>query len=172
MKCNVVSLSVSADADMPGQHQDILTCGVCQKPFMLADIVKFIQHKVLACNKENYSCGEENIIDSADSDDGSGGISLGVVNTRRPSISAPMKKSSTSGTRLLCTPPPHDGEPRCSTPIREAPSEEHCSEEDDVKPRSIKQELDSTTSSPDEGPCKKLRTDVVDAESNTTHSGN
>lgn len=156
---------------MPGQHQDMLTCGVCQKPFMLADIVKFIQHKVLACNKENYSCGEGNIIDSADSDDGSGGISLGVVNTRRPSISAPMKKSSTSGARLLCTPPPQDSEPRCSTPIKEDPSEEHCLEEDDVKPRRIKQELDSSTSSPDEAPCKKLRTDVVDAESNTIHSG-
>ncbi|QQP55050.1 Putative LOC100743078, partial [Caligus rogercresseyi] len=32
---------------------DTLTCGVCQKDFALADIVKFIQHKVLTCNKEN-----------------------------------------------------------------------------------------------------------------------
>jgi hypothetical protein len=32
-----------------------LTCGVCRKDFALADIVKFIQHKVLTCNKENYS---------------------------------------------------------------------------------------------------------------------
>lgn len=34
--------------------QDILTCGACQKTFTLSDIVKFIQHKVLQCNKENY----------------------------------------------------------------------------------------------------------------------
>lgn len=38
----------------PGAIQDILTCGLCQKTFALADIVKFIQHKVLQCNKENY----------------------------------------------------------------------------------------------------------------------
>ena len=36
---------------------DTLTCGVCRKDFALADIVKFIQHKVLTCNKENYQCG-------------------------------------------------------------------------------------------------------------------
>jgi len=34
--------------------QDILTCGACQKAFALSDILKFIQHKVLQCNKENY----------------------------------------------------------------------------------------------------------------------
>ncbi|CAL1261035.1 unnamed protein product [Larinioides sclopetarius] len=32
---------------------DILTCGVCRKDFPLADIVRFIQHKVQLCNKEN-----------------------------------------------------------------------------------------------------------------------
>jgi len=32
---------------------DTLTCGVCGKEFALTDIVKFIQHKVLNCNKEN-----------------------------------------------------------------------------------------------------------------------
>ena len=39
---------------------DTLTCGVCRKEFALADIVKFIQHKVLTCNKENYRCSTEN----------------------------------------------------------------------------------------------------------------
>ena len=32
---------------------DILTCGVCQKEFTLNDIVSFIWHKVIGCNKEN-----------------------------------------------------------------------------------------------------------------------
>ncbi|KAH9375101.1 hypothetical protein HPB48_010361 [Haemaphysalis longicornis] len=35
------------------QQQDFLTCGVCQKEFALSDIVRFIQHKVHSCNKEN-----------------------------------------------------------------------------------------------------------------------
>lgn len=42
--------STEADATV----QDMLTCGTCQKVFALSDIVKFIQHKVLQCNKENY----------------------------------------------------------------------------------------------------------------------
>lgn len=33
--------------------QDTLTCGSCQKVFVLSEIVKFIQHKVHSCNKEN-----------------------------------------------------------------------------------------------------------------------
>lgn len=47
----------TADSDtteQPEVTQDILTCGSCQKTFALSDIVKFIQHKVLQCNKENY----------------------------------------------------------------------------------------------------------------------
>lgn len=128
------------------QDTDVLTCGACQKTFALGDIVKFIQHKVLACNKENY-CSEpgNNNVESGDSDG-----EVGVV-VRRPSISAPMKRSE---------------EPRCSTPKRRAaPSS--------ASPTPIKAELESSPSlsSPDEGPSKKLRTDFVDAQSNTTNSG-
>lgn len=51
------SFRITADSESttePGAIQDILTCGSCQKTFALGDIVKFIQHKVLQCNKENY----------------------------------------------------------------------------------------------------------------------
>lgn len=54
---NSFSFSLTADSEStaePGAIQDILTCGSCQKTFALGDIVKFIQHKVLQCNKENY----------------------------------------------------------------------------------------------------------------------
>lgn len=44
----------SETTEQPEVTQDILTCGSCQKTFALSDIVKFIQHKVLQCNKENY----------------------------------------------------------------------------------------------------------------------
>lgn len=46
--------TADSDSTEQGQIQDMLTCGSCQKTFALADIVKFIQHKVLQCNKENY----------------------------------------------------------------------------------------------------------------------
>uniref|UniRef100_A0A023F113 Putative c2h2-type zn-finger protein n=1 Tax=Triatoma infestans TaxID=30076 RepID=A0A023F113_TRIIF len=173
-----------ADVELQ-QPSDVLTCGACQKPFALGEIVKFIQHKVLACNKENYSCepsGTNNSLDSGDSDDGGGGGGnvLGVVGTRRPSISAPIKKvlppSGTAGSgggRISCTPSPPDEEPRCSTPKRRPrPSTPVHMSEEDIKAHRIKLESDSTPphSSPDEGTCKKLRTDVSDAQSNTTNT--
>jgi hypothetical protein len=92
-------LSVTADAEVV---QDILTCGACQKPFALADICKFIQHKVLSCNKENYSLGyqasEHDPNTDSDGDGGGGGSMQPLsVNSRRPSISAPIsgKKGAT-----------------------------------------------------------------------------
>ncbi|XP_064484055.1 B-cell lymphoma/leukemia 11A-like isoform X2 [Ornithodoros turicata] len=50
--------------------QDLLSCGVCQKEFALADIVKFIQHKVHSCNKENCILfdGDDGGADGYDSD--------------------------------------------------------------------------------------------------------
>ncbi|KAL0266889.1 UNVERIFIED_CONTAM: hypothetical protein PYX00_009317 [Menopon gallinae] len=174
-------------ADTEITQQDLLTCGSCQKPFPLADIVKFIQHKIIICNKENYSLGYVTSGETCDDNSDDGGSSgpghpLGVVNSRRPSISAPInsKKSSTPNqVRLVCSPPstspkiPED-EATTSTPKRRAGSssplgskddvENHLSE-DDIKPR-IKQEMDAG-SSPDD--VKKIR--GVDAESNTTHSG-
>jgi hypothetical protein len=69
-------------------------------------------------------------------------------------------------------------EPPSSTPKRRAGSSSPAGKADelnhniqdvDLKPR-IKQEQD-TASSPDEAIVKRIRTDVVDAESNTTHSG-
>ncbi|XKL65074.1 hypothetical protein PGB90_005160 [Kerria lacca] len=173
------------DSDTGQIHQDILTCGVCQKPFALGDINKFIQHKVHACNKENYALEQNNIQESPDNDDaGCGGIPLAVVNTRRPSISAPIKKGINAAGRLICSSPLQlDEEARCSTPKPRTPNSsnsptpikdeididhhENCTDDDEMKPRKIKQELDSTNSSPD---LLKKNREVVDAESNTTHS--
>lgn len=49
-----VLFTADSDTTEPEVTQDILTCGSCRKTFALSDIVKFIQHKVLQCNKENY----------------------------------------------------------------------------------------------------------------------
>ena len=32
---------------------DFLTCGGCRRKYDLSDLTKFVQHKVLDCNKEN-----------------------------------------------------------------------------------------------------------------------
>ena len=139
-----------------------------------------------ACNKENYAL-EQNSQESPDNDDaGCGGIPLAVVNTRRPSISAPIKKGINATGRLTCSSPLQmDEEARCSTPKPRTPNSsisptpikdemddhhDNCTDDDELKPRRIKQELDSTNSSPDLL-SKKNRAEVADAESNTTHSG-
>ncbi|XP_017468634.1 PREDICTED: B-cell lymphoma/leukemia 11A [Rhagoletis zephyria] len=98
------SMSHSDAMETDTSAQDMLTCGSCQKTFALSDIVKFIQHKVLQCNKENYGqCSTQAPTTDRDADDGR---PLSLVN-RRPSISAPIiiRKASGSGSRIH-TPPP------------------------------------------------------------------
>ena len=61
---------------------------MCRKEFPLAEIVRFIQHKIHSCNKENYrlagqSGGRPGRDDPVESSSTS-------VCTRRPSISAPI----------------------------------------------------------------------------------
>ncbi|KAJ8919501.1 hypothetical protein NQ315_002122, partial [Exocentrus adspersus] len=171
---------VAADADgVEGDpHQDILTCGVCQKPFALSDIVRFIQHKVAACNKENFGQCYPNNERDRDNDDGT--LPLSTINTRRPSISAPISGKKNAGSRVHTPPPasprlPAPGDlcvdgAASSTPKRRASSPlTSSSMEEDIKPN-IKQEKLDTTMSPEENSCKRSRTEVADAESNTTHS--
>ena len=91
-----VFLFITADPELVGG--DTLTCGVCRKDFALADIVKFIQHKVLTCNKENYQCGRSSENGTAGGDNtpsaaASSAVQAGV-DTRESLINA----SSTSGT--------------------------------------------------------------------------
>ncbi|VEN43184.1 unnamed protein product [Callosobruchus maculatus] len=59
-----------------------------------------------------------------------------------------------------------------STPKRRASSPLTGSslDEDGVKPIIKQEKIDTTSSSPEEGSCKRSRTEVADAESNTTHS--
>lgn len=173
---------VTVDADGAGSdsHQDILTCGVCQKPFALSDIVRFIQHKVASCNKENFGQCFTNTDRERDNDDGA--LPLSTINTRRPSISAPISGKKASGSRVHTPPPasprlPAPGDlcvdgAASSTPKRRASASPLTSSSledgEDIKPN-IKQERMDTT---EEGShCKKSRTEFADAESNTTHSG-
>lgn len=74
--------------------QDTLTCGVCQKDFPLADIVRFIQHKVQSCNKENCL-----LFGDSDSED------LVLNASRRPPISAPLAARKEAPSRRDLTPP-------------------------------------------------------------------
>lgn len=94
---------MSRRAEPEEMAPDSLTCGVCRKEFPLGEIVRFIQHKVLSCNKENYrvmcarsgrggggSDGDSHPL-QIDGSSGSGASAVtGSVCSRRPSISAPI----------------------------------------------------------------------------------
>uniref|UniRef100_A0A6P7G3K1 Uncharacterized protein LOC114337339 n=1 Tax=Diabrotica virgifera virgifera TaxID=50390 RepID=A0A6P7G3K1_DIAVI len=172
------SIITDADGVEEDPHQDILTCGVCQKPFALSDIVRFIQHKVTSCNKENFGqCYTNN---EKDRDGDEGNLPLSTINTRRPSISAPISGKKATGNRVHTPPPasprlPAPGDlcvdgAASSTPKRRASSPlTSSSPEEDIKPLIKQEKMDNTTSS-EENSCKRSRTEVADAESNTTHS--
>ncbi|KAH0810244.1 hypothetical protein GEV33_012548 [Tenebrio molitor] len=172
--------SADAEGAGPDGHQDILTCGVCQKPFALSDIVRFIQHKVASCNKENF--GQCFAAADRERDNEDGALPLSTINTRRPSISAPISGKKGSGSRVHTPPPasprlPAPGDlcvdgAASSTPKRRASASPLTSSSledgEDIKP-DIKQERMDTTE--ESSQCKKSRTEFADAESNTTHSG-
>ncbi|XP_033150393.1 AF4/FMR2 family member 4 [Drosophila busckii] len=91
MRIKMPAVRIAQDSDSTENDavaaQDILTCGACQKAFALSDIVRFIQHKVVQCNKENYGqCTTQAPSMDRDADEGR---PLSLVN-RRPSISAPI----------------------------------------------------------------------------------
>ncbi|XP_015834906.1 B-cell lymphoma/leukemia 11B isoform X2 [Tribolium castaneum] len=170
---------IDADGAGTDTHQDILTCGVCQKPFALSDIVRFIQHKVASCNKENF--GQCFAATDRERDNDDGALPLSTINTRRPSISAPISGKKASGNRVHTPPPasprlPAPGDlcvdgAASSTPKRRASASPLTSSSmedgEDIKP-DIKQERMDTTE--ESSQCKKSRTEFADAESNTTHS--
>ncbi|XP_022913314.2 B-cell lymphoma/leukemia 11A isoform X1 [Onthophagus taurus] len=177
-------LAADVDGAESDTHPDILTCGVCQKPFALSDIVRFIQHKVASCNKENF--GHCYSTSERDRDNEDGALPLSTINTRRPSISAPISGKKAGSSTRVHTPPP--ASPRLpapgdlsvdgaasSTPKRRASSSPLTSSSledgEDLKAH-IKQERIDPTSSPEEGShaSKKSRTEFADAESNTTNS--
>ncbi|XP_026730452.1 B-cell lymphoma/leukemia 11A isoform X2 [Trichoplusia ni] len=174
----------------PGVPADTLTCGACRRAFALADIVRFIQHKISSCDKDltSYHCYSTG--PNSDQEDGSrpGQVSSGSTSVRRPSLlTARRPPSSRVHTPPLASPsiahpdlledggasstPKRllDADAGVSTPKRRASTSPmpSSSPDEDIKPK-IKQEHMDTSSSPED--TKKSRTEVADAESNTMHS--
>ena len=84
---------------------DTLTCGVCKKEFALADIVKFIQHKVLTCNKENYTATEKKSVqenggaNETVSASETSATTVNTTTTTSTSLSSDLSPSSSTLTR-------------------------------------------------------------------------
>ncbi|XP_047099225.1 protein VASP homolog [Schistocerca piceifrons] len=187
-----------SDAESP-PGQDTLTCGGCAKAFALADIVRFIQHKVLSCaaapaasaasttapgtpcNNNNNNSGAA-AKDDYDSDGGSTG---GVVSSRRPSISAPITTRKARPPPAASPSAPGGGEasplpllpmlsppPPSSTPKRRGADSDDEESLADAKPPRGLVKLEDAASSPEDAASgvKRCKTDVADAESNTTNS--
>ena len=89
-----VFLFITADPELVGG--DTLTCGVCRKDFALADIVKFIQHKVLTCNKENYQCSRSSENGAAGGDNSPSAASAPVQGDPRESLNSSLNAPCTT----------------------------------------------------------------------------
>ena len=172
---------------------------MCQKDFALSDIVKFIQHKVQSCNKENYLLYAEH--EDYDSDPNehngnNGGTGIPIVNSRRPSISAPIARrdrmvapgGGSHGTPLaLCMPLSTSPSPHSDTkPMNsDAAVSPHSSYGDDGIPhhslhlhahhhhhRHHQRRLSEAHVIDRDSPLQRLhKPRQVDAESNTTYTG-
>ncbi|KAH0999412.1 hypothetical protein HUJ04_012849 [Dendroctonus ponderosae] len=176
-----VSLSMAREhiPDADGQeliddHQDILTCGICKKSFPLSDIVHFIHHKGHSCNKENF--GQCFINPDRDRDNDDGSLPLSTINTRRPKhknlntgLVHQAKKMRLPAPSDLCVDGAASSTPkrRASSPLTTSGSTD---DGEDHKPTIKQERIDTTNSSPEDPSHKKCRTEVADAESNTTHS--
>ena len=57
---NIDILLAVADEVKQKSGGDFLTCGGCRKKYDLSDLTKFVQHKVLDCNKENADLSKGN----------------------------------------------------------------------------------------------------------------
>ena len=146
------SFLISADPELVGG--DTLTCGVCRKEFALADIVKFIQHKVLTCNKENYRCATENGGDSTasgESDvDATTGPGTGANSTPISRTTTPQQQPRRHSISTV-------------TPGKSSPTPDN---NNDVK---FEELTTSSTTAADSS--RKKKVELVDAESNTIVSG-
>ncbi|XP_022242404.1 B-cell lymphoma/leukemia 11A-like [Limulus polyphemus] len=151
--------------------QDVLTCGVCQEDFALSDIVKFIQHKVHNCNKENCAYYNGGDIDGLrKNDDSSNAFQL-----RQPTISATICKMD-----LALSSFPNKLEETCRNPVlalepfkdsraRTSPDSVQLKNTLSTDPEGTLKENRSNSeepSSPVEGAHQQGR--VVDADTNTT----
>lgn len=162
----------NADPELIGG--DTLTCGVCQKDFALADIVKFIQHKVLTCNKENYQCKT--------SENGTGGNSgesdvEGATNNNN-------NNNSTNNNNNVVTSPITLQRRKSQENNKSDLDKSTSSEDDENKDKDINVDgnaaADSSNShvksesldlSDSNSVCKKRKTDCVDADTNTVVTG-
>ena len=166
------SFFISADPESVGG--DTLTCGVCKKEFALADIVKFIQHKVLTCNKENYSnCNTEGKKTSAEN--GSDSVEVSETTTTTTLTTTTLSTNPAASTAASATLTGRRHSISTTTPVTEVKSLVTAAaaaaggsttgqtgvDNNNLPSQLVKTELES----------RRNKVECVDAESNTVNSG-
>ncbi|XP_066974962.1 B-cell lymphoma/leukemia 11A-like [Macrobrachium rosenbergii] len=136
--------------DGPTECADVLTCGVCQKDFLLADILRFIQHKVHNCQAPTQNC---------DSD----AHHTGGVDAEDSSRSAAAPTSAASRDHNGDAVGGNESSSSPSSPNYDVKEEE---EGDDPKAADDKRKRDDD----DDAPARKKPRSTQDAEANTTDS--
>lgn len=152
---------------------DLLTCGQCQRVFLLSDICRFVQHKVTGCSKDpllTNNCNNSGDDNGPQPPLDNGLLSVAKTKSHHHRSQSPVgAEDATHQSRRL---------PPSSTPKRNSDrhhgGDDGCASSEDEKSAAVMARVKQGSESSEDLGYKKSNRSVsscVDAESNTTNSG-
>lgn len=147
---------------------DLLTCGQCQKVFLLSDICRFVQHKVTGCGKDSLLANCNNSEDNSGQPPLDNGLSVAKTKSHH-NHNRSQSPAGADDHHHQRRPPPS------STPKRTSDRNngDDAASSDDEKSAAgrVKQGSESSEDLGFKKSNNRSASSCVDAESNTTNSG-
>ncbi|XP_012275525.1 B-cell lymphoma/leukemia 11A [Orussus abietinus] len=159
MRIKMPAVRIAQAETSQGSSPDTVQCGGCRASYPLADIVRFIEHKVNHCRSSLQGCHSPPPAAAPEDSDPEDALALKAEQEKVssvPSISAPINKR---GSRLESPPTPQGSGPDGGSPI-----ELRANASSTPKRRTEGQEEDK------EDLPKKQKTESVNADTNTVNS--
>lgn len=153
---------ILAETSQGNTSPDTVQCGGCRASYPLGDIVRFIEHKVNHCRSSLQGCQSPPPAAAPEDSDPEDALALKGAEQERlnsvPSISAPINKRVG---RVESPPTPQGSVPDGGSPIELRASASSTPKRRTEGPDEDKDEV-----------AKKVKTESVDADTNTVNSGN
>lgn len=155
-------LNFVAETSQGPTAPDTVQCGGCRASYPLGEIVRFIEHKVNHCRSSLQGCHSPPPAAAHEDSDPEDALALKTSDTEKlnsvPSISAPINKRSS---RVESPPTPQGNNADTGSPIELRASASS----------TPKRRTEGTEETEKEDIPKKLKTESVDADTNTVSSG-
>ncbi|XP_015588081.1 B-cell lymphoma/leukemia 11A [Cephus cinctus] len=159
MRIKMPAVRIAQAETSQGTTQDTVQCGGCRASYPLAEIVRFIEHKVNHCRSTLQGCHSPSPAAAPEDSDPEDALALKAEQEKLnsvPSISAPINKR---GTRVESPPTPQGSAQDSGSPIELRASASSTPKRRLEGPEEDKEELP-----------KKRKTESVDADTNTVNS--